>query len=327
MNPLVSIIMPSYNGGKYIRKSIESILNQTYCNWELIIIEDCSVDDSLSIIKSYEDDRIRLLVNDENRGIAYSTNRGIKEARGKYIALLDDDDVATENRIEIQVDFLEKNEKIDILGGRTVIINEYDEVINDCGTPRNNPNFIKAKLLFESIDFGNSSAMIRKDFIDKHHLRYKDNSFGMQDFRFFMESSKKGNISSVDAVLLKNRDHSERETYRNRNHYTKERAKLFAEIQRESLALSGFILDDKDFDIINVTMPEGRIVGDSYEAWLRLYGVFRKILVQARNMECEYYSELKILFNQKLRFIYNKIDNFGDISKVIKISLEKECTI
>ena len=93
--PLVSVIMPAYNGEKYIGAAIESILNQTYDNFELVIIEDKSTDNTLKVIQEYNDSRISLFLNSSNRGIAYSTNLGIAKSKGEYIALLDDDDLAT----------------------------------------------------------------------------------------------------------------------------------------------------------------------------------------------------------------------------------------
>ena len=93
-NPVVSVIMPAYNGGKYIAEAIESIINQTYQAWELIIIEDCSQDNTLEIIKRYlYDPRIKLYQNDRNIGIAGSRNKAIQMSSGEYIAVQDDDDI------------------------------------------------------------------------------------------------------------------------------------------------------------------------------------------------------------------------------------------
>ena len=94
MNPLVSVVMPAYNGEKYIGESIESILRQTYDDLELIIVEDKSTDHTLQVIQTYSDTRIHLYTNERNLGISYSTNFGIDHSNGKYIALLDDDDLA-----------------------------------------------------------------------------------------------------------------------------------------------------------------------------------------------------------------------------------------
>lgn len=105
----MSIIMPSYNTSKYIAKSIGSVLAQTYHNWELIIIDDCSTDDSVQVIESFKDERIRLLKNARNSGAALSRNYGLREAKGRYIAFLDSDDIWTESKLEEQLSFLKTN--------------------------------------------------------------------------------------------------------------------------------------------------------------------------------------------------------------------------
>ena len=101
---LVSIIMPSYNTAKYIGESIRSVQNQTYENWELIIIDDCSTDNSEEILKKYslEDNRICYLKNEKNSGAAVSRNRGLRKAKGKWIAFLDSDDLWDKEKLEKQ---------------------------------------------------------------------------------------------------------------------------------------------------------------------------------------------------------------------------------
>ena len=109
-NGLVSVIMPSYNSEKYIKDSIESVLKQTYPFWELIIVDDCSTDETIEIIKSLNDDRIRLFVNDHNSGAALSRNKALKEAKGKWIAFLDSDDLWLPTKLEEQLKFMIEND-------------------------------------------------------------------------------------------------------------------------------------------------------------------------------------------------------------------------
>lgn len=106
---LVSIIMPNYNGEKYLKETLDSVLNQTYENWELLFVDDCSTDRSVEIVKSYKDSRIKLLLNETNSGAATSRNYALREAKGKWIAFLDSDDLWTNDKLEKQVEFMEKN--------------------------------------------------------------------------------------------------------------------------------------------------------------------------------------------------------------------------
>lgn len=107
---LVSIIMPSYNTGRFISETINSVLNQTYTNWELIIVDDCSNDDTDAVVAMYNDERIRYLKNEENSGAAISRNRALREAKGKWIAFLDSDDLWTSDKLKKQIEFMKKND-------------------------------------------------------------------------------------------------------------------------------------------------------------------------------------------------------------------------
>lgn len=111
MEPLVSIVMPTYNCAKYIEESVVSVIKQTYTNWELIIIDDCSTDNTEDIVKSYceKDNRIKYFRLDVNSGAAIARNEGIKCAKGRYIAFLDSDDLWMEKKLEKQISFMEKN--------------------------------------------------------------------------------------------------------------------------------------------------------------------------------------------------------------------------
>ena len=103
---LVSIVMPCYNTEKYIQESIESVLKQTYSNWELIIVDDCSTDNSWETINSYNDNRIITLKNEKNSGAAISRNYALREAKGRWIAFLDSDDTWECNKLERQLKFM-----------------------------------------------------------------------------------------------------------------------------------------------------------------------------------------------------------------------------
>lgn len=125
---LVSIIMPSYNTGSFIEKSIQSVLNQTYSNWELIIVDDCSTDNTLEILEKINDDRIIILKNAKNSGAAVSRNKALRKAKGQWVAFLDSDDLWHPEKLEKQIAFMKTNkyyfsytnyEEIDMEGNKT----------------------------------------------------------------------------------------------------------------------------------------------------------------------------------------------------------------
>ncbi|MDD7280683.1 MAG: glycosyltransferase family 2 protein [Erysipelotrichaceae bacterium] len=113
-NPLVSIIMPTYNCEKYVEEAIQSVINQTMEDWELIVIDDASSDDTYSIIKEFNDSRIHIYKNEENLGVAKTRNKGMDLSKGKYIAFLDSDDIWLETKLEKQLE-LAKETNADLI--------------------------------------------------------------------------------------------------------------------------------------------------------------------------------------------------------------------
>lgn len=289
MQPLVSIIMPAYNAERYIGKAIESILLQTYSNIELIIIEDCSIDNTYEHIKQYNDKRIILVKNSVNKGIAFSTNRGIEISKGKYVALLDDDDMAVVNRIELQVNYLEEHSEIDILGGWTETISDTGKHIGYYAQPRTNPKYIKALLLFGWWGFGNGTTMMRKHFLEDSGLRYEDNCYGTQDLRFFMKASKIGTISAIDDLLLYKREHGKNESDYMHKEFGKERDQAYRKFRRESLKESGICLEEEEYEILNDLLSDLNVTKKISDMEV-LYGLLKKILIQIKK-KTDFYDE------------------------------------
>jgi glycosyltransferase involved in cell wall biosynthesis len=124
--PLVSVIMSVYNGEKYLKECIESILNQTYKNFEFLIIDDNSKDNSYNILKEYaeKEPKIKLFKNDQNMGLTKNLNFLILKSKGEYLARMDADDISFKNRLESQINFIKSNEDIDILGSFAIDIDE-----------------------------------------------------------------------------------------------------------------------------------------------------------------------------------------------------------
>lgn len=138
MEELVSIIMPNYNGAKYLPETINSVLAQTYTNWELLFVDDCSTDNSLEIIRSYKDSRIKILQNDKNSGAAVSRNYALREAKGKWIAFLDSDDLWVPEKLEKQIAFMETNgyaftfTDYDVIDEKSVTISHFKPRLDIC---------------------------------------------------------------------------------------------------------------------------------------------------------------------------------------------------
>ena len=140
--PAVSVILPAYNCEKYIAKAIESVLNQTFNDFEFIIINDGSTDLTEEIIKSFSDPRILYQVNNTNKGLVFTLNKGIDIAKGSYIARMDGDDVSLLERFKKQLDYLQLNKEVDILATVVTLIDE-NEIVS--GTWNSDINNVSAK--------------------------------------------------------------------------------------------------------------------------------------------------------------------------------------
>ena len=201
---LVSVIMPAFNAEKYIGEAIDSILAQTYKHFELIIINDGSVDKTSEIVSSYYDKRIKYIDNETNRGIPKSSNNAIRYSKGKYIALLDDDDIAAKDRFEIQVQYLEKKPEVAVCGSYYEVFNENSSRIMRQPLM---PKQIKARLFFEN-PMGNPTVMMINQIFKKDHLYYDEALKISSDFDLWCKVSHKYDMANLPFVLTKYRDHS-----------------------------------------------------------------------------------------------------------------------
>lgn len=203
-NPLVSVLMPAYNAEKYIGEAIESILNQTYKNLELIIIDDCSTDDTWKIIQEYQkkDKRIIGVINNKNLKLSLTLNKGIQMAKGEYIARMDADDISTSDRIQNQVEFLEQNKEVGILGGIMEIIDTKGNYLGKRSYPQDDK--LIRKKLFRYSPFSHPLIMIRKKILSKSGL-YNDTFNPAEDYELYFRIGKFAKFANLPQVLLKYR--------------------------------------------------------------------------------------------------------------------------
>jgi len=182
MKPLVSIVMPVYNEENTVKKAIESVLNQTYREIELIVVDDGSTDTTPQIVSQLKkrDCRIIFLRNSVNRGITYSLNRGLRKASGKYIARIDGDDWYCSKKIELQVDFLEKRKEYGIVGTFYILI--LNSKALKISLPVSHEKIMR-QLAYRNA-FAHSAIMIRKDILDR--VGYYDEKYQYaQDYELY----------------------------------------------------------------------------------------------------------------------------------------------
>ena len=199
--PLVSVVMSVYNAENYIAEAIESILEQSYENFEFIIINDGSTDESLSIITEYKDVRIRI-VSRENRGLIESLNEGILLAQGKYIARMDADDISLASRFEKQVSFLEKHQDIGICG--TAVMGFGKQIESFVWRLPLNDKRLKAELLFSSC-FAHPTVMMRREMLLHHALYYDKQFLHAEDLELWTRMARYTHFANLKMPLLKYR--------------------------------------------------------------------------------------------------------------------------
>ncbi len=206
---LVSVVMPVYNGALYLREAIDSILSQTHTNFELIIINDGSTDNSEEIIRSYDDYRIRYILNEKNSGICVTLNKGLDVAQGKYIARMDCDDISVPERLQMQVEYMEENPTIGISGSDIMIFGEGIE--ERVFQMVHEPDLCTAGLLFNPC-FAHPTVIWRREIMDRLRLRYDENYRGLEDFVMWWKFAEVTKLANIPQVLLKYRKHKSQET-------------------------------------------------------------------------------------------------------------------
>lgn len=197
-NPLVSIIIPTYNRAKYIKKAIHSCLNQSYKNIEVLIIDDCSPDNTKEVIESIKDDRIKYFKNEKNSWPCVSRNNGIKFSKGNYINFLDDDDELLPEKIELQLEKF-KTSKIKNLWVVTCDVEYKRSDINEVKKNRKKGNIYK-DLLKSYCVYWILSWLIKKEYLLKTDLFDKKLIFN-EEYDLSIQLSKNSNYDYVDKVL------------------------------------------------------------------------------------------------------------------------------
>jgi len=196
-SPKVTVLMSVYNAERYLAEAIESVLSQTFRNFEFLIINDGSIDKSMEIIESYKDFRIKL-ISRANRGLTYSLNQGIKLAKGKYIARQDADDVSLPTRLEREFKMMKNNPEIGMIGSNFITIDEAGHPLKTTRFFTHPDDLAVAEML--SSQFGHGSVMMRKSVLEK--VGSYDPKVGyVEDYDLFIRMSRVAKIANVEEPL------------------------------------------------------------------------------------------------------------------------------
>lgn len=235
--PAVSVVMPVYNTEQYLQESIGSILNQTFSDFELLVVNDGSTDGSRELIESLQKNNKRIrLINQNNQGIVAALNNGIRFSYGKYIARMDSDDISLESRLMEQVSFMDNNADVGVCGSWC----KYFGIVNGpiCKVQESDSR-IKASLLFNT-SMVHPSIIMRRDVIEKHDLLYRNGYEHAEDYDLWRRFAQFSKLANIPKSLLYWRTHTAQVTNEHKvsgaNSADKIRKELIQELYSECTA-------------------------------------------------------------------------------------------
>ena len=255
---LVSVIMPSWNTSNFIAESIQSVIDQTYENWELIIVDDCSTDNTDEVVAEFTDKRIRYFKNEKNSGAALSRNRALRESRGEWIAFLDSDDLWNPEKLEHQIGFMNKY-------GYTLSYTEYEK-IDEESKP--------LQIYVSGPEKVNKRKMYNYDYIGQLTMMYSAKKFGLIQIK----DIKKNNDYAIRLQLYKKSDTC---AYLLKENLAKYR------VRKVSISHDKFRRKFKShYDLFHMCDEKPAVVAAWYTCWNMFYGVLKK-----KMFECNYKKE------------------------------------
>lgn len=286
--PLISVVMPVYNGERFLIDAIKSILNQSLSNFEFLIIDDGSIDNTMSIINSFTDNRIRVIKQNENKGIVDALNKGIDAARGQYIARMDADDIALERRFEKQYSFMQSNPLTAVCGTQAFFIDDQSESIGELRTATNNDE-ISVNMIFNN-SFIHSSTFFKSDILKEY--KYSKEYQYAEDFHLFMRISLDHPVANLPDFLC---------CYRNHNNSTTNT--LNDKMQRSKHKTQEYLLrrllkNKYRTEMGDILFASGNYDFDSYKAseYGRLFTAIKR-----GNLECQFFNQdllCKVLYEK-----------------------------
>jgi glycosyltransferase involved in cell wall biosynthesis len=249
-NPKITVLMPVYNCELYIKEAVESVLNQTYADFEFLIIDDASSDETVSILKLYTDARIQLIVKSINSGYTNSLNMGLQLARGKYIARMDGDDISLPERFEKQMAFLETNPDFVLCGSLFKVIGS--DVIKKLPE-----HYEEIKLgLLRGNCIAHPSVMMRKQILDEFSIVYDVSKEPAEDFDLWVRLLSLGKLHNLQEVLLNYRVHTTQVSQQRA--LTQIQSALESRLQM--LKYLNCTFDSKESDLLKKIMEENILV-------------------------------------------------------------------
>lgn len=305
--PLVSVLMPVYNAGPYLRESIDSILHQTYSHFELLIYNDGSSDDSAAIIRAAtaKDSRIRFF-DSPNYGLVTQLNNGLRQATGKYIARMDADDIAPLERLAHQVAYLEANPEVGLCGGA---VRMFGAGIDTVVQLPEDDSVIRHTLCWQNAFF-HPAVTMRRDVLLAHGLRYREEYMTAEDYQLWCEMSRVTQLHNLAEVMLHYRIHPHQVT----RVQSARGQQTTARIRQEQMAQLGIVLNAEQqqaFALLNAGHKHPHFELADYEKigtfmrqlYAQLQGNKEKTAVAYKVLNFQWYEVLKVAAHFRPRML------------------------
>jgi glycosyltransferase involved in cell wall biosynthesis len=256
-NALVSVIMNCYNGERYLREAVDSVIEQTYVNWELIFWDNCSTDNSREIVLSYHDPRIKYFKSEVNAPLGEARNLAIKKSEGAYIGFLDTDDIWDANKLEVQVLKMQANAEIGIVHSNYLNFWEGGSLTANTKVIDSEESF---QYLLSEYKIGMSVALLRKSVLEAFDIQF-DNALSMiEDFDFFLQIAYHSKVWYCKEVLMRYRMHPDSLTNNSMDKWAKEFNYLLGKL-KSFLSPEELHQYKKELDWIKIRAVNAEITG------------------------------------------------------------------
>lgn len=288
--PLISVILPVYNSSDFLEEAIDSIINQTYKNWELIAINDGSTDKSEDIILRYKDARIKYYKNEKNIGLIGTLNRGIDLSTGKYIARMDSDDVSKPLRFEKQINFMEQNPNYAMCGTFAKMIDQSGNKIRKI-VHQTTDEFLKINLLF-SVPFIHPSMMIKTSILKEN--KFDPQYIHVEDYDIWCRIARKNKVANIADTLLDYRWHGNNISIKNEETQNK----LKSEINKRELGFLNIKPTEEELWLHEISFNQFT-QKKKFDNFNKLENWFEKIIEANKN--CKQYKQ-----NSLIAFLWSR---------------------
>ena len=267
--PYLSVLMPVYNAESFLSSAIESILNQNYKDYELLVINDGSTDSSLNILESFSDERLNVINNDKNRGIIYTLNRGLKEAKGRYLARMDADDISNPERLALQVEYLENNPHVALVGGYADVIDQNSNKFDAITVPLSHGDIVQN--IFSSCCFIHPSVMFRTSIVQSLG-GYDPTALHAEDYDLWLRLIQHYQAANLPVPLIQYRIHSSQISQKKLKlqRAAADKARFYAlkQFEQDGHHIETTVVYNTLFDRL---LGKGLSVGDDYLGWIHTY--------------------------------------------------------